>query len=146
MILFDLFSDILDFAQALIIDIPLNNDLSYLYVIINTVLSLLMTLFTLVALPFVWATPSFSELVLLMLVGLVGGVAQVMLTEAYASAQVSALGPYSYTSILWSVAIGWVVFADAPGWSTIAGAALIVASGLYILHRELKRAAQRRKQ
>ena len=46
MILFDLFSDILDFAQALIIDIPLNNDLSYLYVIINTVLSLLMTLFT----------------------------------------------------------------------------------------------------
>lgn len=108
--------------------------------------SLLMTLFTLVALPFVWATPSFSELVLLMLVGLVGGVAQVMLTEAYASAQVSALGPYSYTSILWSVAIGWVVFADAPGWSTIAGAALIVASGLYILHRELKRAAQRRKQ
>lgn len=108
--------------------------------------SLLMTLFTLVALPFVWATPSFSELVLLVLVGLVGGVAQVMLTEAYASAQVSALGPYSYTSILWSVAIGWVVFADAPGWSTIAGAALIVASGLYILHRELKRAAQRRKQ
>ena len=108
--------------------------------------SLLMTLFTLVALPFVWATPSFSELVLLVLVGLVGGVAQVMLTEAYASAQVSALGPYSYTSILWSVAIGWVVFADAPGWSTIAGAALIVVSGLYILHRELKRAAQRRKQ
>lgn len=108
--------------------------------------SLLMTLFTLVALPFVWATPSFSELVLLVLVGLVGGVAQVMLTEAYASAQVSALGPYSYTSILWSVAIGWVVFADTPGWSTIAGAALIVASGFYILHRELKRAAQRRKQ
>ncbi|MBR0670645.1 DMT family transporter [Neoroseomonas soli] len=108
--------------------------------------SLLMTAFTLVALPFVWVTPSFSHFVILVLVGLVGGVAQVMLTEAYASAQVSALGPYSYTSILWSVAIGWVVFADAPGWGTIAGAGLIVVSGLYILHRELKRAAQRRKQ
>ena len=45
-----------------------------------------------------------------------------------------------------SANLGWVVFADAPGWSTIGGAALIVASGLYILHRELKRAAQRRKQ
>lgn len=108
--------------------------------------SLLMTAFTLVALPFVWTTPSVTEFVLLLLVGLIGGVAQVMLTEAYASAQVSALGPYSYTSILWSVLIGWAIFADAPGWSTLAGAALIVASGLYILHRELKRAAMRRSQ
>ncbi len=106
--------------------------------------SLLMTLFTLVALPFFWTTPTFFELVLLILVGLIGGVAQIMLTEAYASAQVSALGPYSYTSILWSVAIGWVVFSDAPGWSTLGGAALIVASGLYILHRELRRSRARR--
>jgi drug/metabolite transporter (DMT)-like permease len=106
--------------------------------------SLLMTAFTLVALPFFWTTPSLFELLLLVLVGLIGGVAQIMLTEAYASAQVSALGPYSYTSILWSVAIGWVVFADAPGWSTLAGAGLIVASGLYILHRELRRARLRR--
>jgi drug/metabolite transporter (DMT)-like permease len=45
---------------------------------------------------------------------------------------------------LWSVAIGWVVFSDAPGIGTLAGAALIVASGLYILHRELRRARQRR--
>ncbi|CAH0136755.1 DMT family transporter [Roseomonas sp. CECT 9278] len=106
--------------------------------------SLLMTAFTLVALPFFWTTPTFFELVLLVLVGLIGGVAQIMLTEAYASAQVSALGPYSYTSILWSVAIGWVVFSDAPGIGTLAGAALIVGAGLYILHREITRARQRR--
>ena len=108
--------------------------------------SILMTLFTLVALPFVWTTPSLWELLLLVLIGLIGGVAQILLTEAYASAQVSALGPYSYTSILWSVALGWLIFADQPTWSTLAGAALIVISGLYILHRELKRAAERRKQ
>lgn len=108
--------------------------------------SLLMTAFSLVALPFIWTTPAWWELLLLVLVGLIGGVAQVMLTEAYASAQVSSLGPYSYTSILWSVAIGWLVFSDAPGWSTLAGAALIVASGLYILHRELVRSRRRRKQ
>ena len=108
--------------------------------------SLLMTAFTLAALPFIWTWPSPLEWLLLILVGLIGGVAQVMLTEAYASAQVSALGPYSYTSILWSVAIGWVVFSDAPGPGTILGSALIVASGLYILHRELKRAAARRQE
>ncbi len=108
--------------------------------------SLLMTLFTLVALPFIWTTPSLWELFLLILIGLIGGVAQILLTEAYASAQVSALGPYSYTSILWSVALGWLIFADQPTWSTLAGAALIVISGLYILHRELKRASDRRNQ
>ena len=47
---------------------------------------------------------------------------------------------------LWSVALGWLVFSDTPSWSTLAGAVLIVASGLYILHRELKRAAMRRNQ
>lgn len=108
--------------------------------------SLLMTVFTLAALPFVWTTPSLLALLILVGVGLVGGVAQVMLTEAYASAQVSALGPYSYTSILWSVLLGWLFWGDTPGWATLLGAALIVASGLYILHREFVRSREKRAQ
>lgn len=108
--------------------------------------SLLMTAFTLVALPFVWSAPSGMSLLLLIGVGLIGGIAQVMLTEAYASAQVSALGPYSYTSILWSVMLGWMIWGDAPSWATILGAVLIVASGLYILHRELVRSREKRTQ
>ncbi len=106
--------------------------------------SLLMTAFATIALPFVWTTPGWGELGLLVLVGVVGGVAQVLLTEAYASAQVSALGPYSYSSILWSVALGWLFWSDTPHWSTLAGAGLIVASGLYILHRELARSRKGR--
>jgi drug/metabolite transporter (DMT)-like permease len=106
--------------------------------------SILMTLLTLVALPFVWTMPGWWNLLLLVLIGLIGGVAQILLTEAYASAQVSSLGPYSYTSILWSVALGWLFFSDAPSWATLAGASLIVISGLYILHRELVRSRERR--
>lgn len=105
--------------------------------------SLLMTIFTAATLPFFWVTPGGWDLVLLLLIGLFGGVAQVMLTEAYASAQVSSLGPYSYTSLLWSVALGWIFFAEVPTPSTLAGAALIVAAGLYILHRELVRRRDR---
>jgi drug/metabolite transporter (DMT)-like permease len=101
--------------------------------------SLLMTGITLLALPFFWATPSLADLGLLVLVGLVGGVAQWLLTEAYASAQVSALGPYSYAALVWSIALGWLVWGDAPSASMLAGAALIVVAGLYILHRELVR-------
>jgi drug/metabolite transporter (DMT)-like permease len=101
--------------------------------------SLLMTLFTGATLPFLWVTPTAWELAMLLTLGLIGGVAQVMLTEAYASAQVSALGPYSYTSILWATGLGIVVFGTWPGLSMLAGAAMIIAAGLYILHREMKR-------
>lgn len=101
--------------------------------------SVLMTLMTGLALPFVWVTPTGPEWLLLLGVGLFGGIAQVMITEANASAQVSALGPYSYGAILWSMLLGWAVWGDIPGISTLLGAALIVAAGLYILHREWQR-------
>lgn len=99
--------------------------------------SLLMTAITGLALPFVWVTPGAEGWLVLLAIGLVGGVAQVLLTEAYASAQVSALGPFSYTGILWAVALGALVFGDWPGPWTLAGAALIVAAGLLIMHREM---------
>ena len=88
-------------------------------------------------------TPSLDEVLLLVLVGLIGGAAQWLLTEAYASAQVSALGPYSYSSLLWSVLLGWMVWGDRPPAHMIGGAALIVAAGLYILHREMVRQQRR---
>ncbi len=105
--------------------------------------SLLITLFTLVALPFVWVTPTWEQLGLLVAMGLLGGVAQWMLTEAWASAQVSAVAPYSYSALVWAMALGWWVWGDVPALTTIAGSALIVFAGLYILHRELVRRRQR---
>lgn len=105
--------------------------------------SLLMTSFTGLTLPFLWVTPTWPEFWLLIAVGVVGGVAQVMLTEAFASAQVSSLGAYSYTGILWAVLLGWIFFGDAPGAATFIGAGLIVLASLYILHREIRRGVQR---
>ncbi|WP_149541129.1 DMT family transporter [Siccirubricoccus phaeus] len=101
--------------------------------------SLLMSGFALVGLPFFWVTPSWEELGLLVLVGLIGGCAQWLLTEAYASAQVSAVAPYSYSGLIWSILLGWVVFADVPDLAMLGGSLLIVAAGLYILHREMVR-------
>jgi drug/metabolite transporter (DMT)-like permease len=101
--------------------------------------SLLMGGFALLLLPFFWVTPTPLELALLILVGLVGGAAQWLLTEAWASAQVSALAPYSYSALLWSMLFGFLAFGDLPGPAMLAGSVLIVAAGLYILHRELVR-------
>jgi drug/metabolite transporter (DMT)-like permease len=106
--------------------------------------SLLITLFTLAALPFCWVTPSWTQLGLLVAMGLLGGVAQVMLTEAWASAQVSAVAPYSYSALVWAMLLGWWVWGDLPTLSTILGSALIVFAGLSILHRELARRGQRK--
>jgi drug/metabolite transporter (DMT)-like permease len=105
--------------------------------------SVLMTGLTAIVLPFVWVTPTGKEMLILLAIGVIGGVAQVLLTEAYASAQVSALGAFSYTGILWAVLLGWLVFGDRPGLATLAGAALIVAASLAIMHRELKRGPPR---
>ncbi len=106
--------------------------------------SVLMTGFTVLTLPFVWVTPSGAEWLLLLAIGLVGGVAQVMLTEAFASAQVSSLGAYSYTGILWAVLLGWFFFGEQPGIATFIGSGLIVVAALYIMRREAIRAAERR--
>ncbi len=101
--------------------------------------SLLMTAFTGLAMPFVWVTPSGTGWLLLLAIGAVGGVAQVLLTEAYASAQVSALGAFSFSGILWAVALGALVFGDVPSAWTLLGAALIVLAGLHIMRREMRR-------
>ncbi|WP_233553429.1 DMT family transporter [Teichococcus wenyumeiae] len=104
--------------------------------------SLLMTGISAVALPFFWVTPTGSEWLLLVGVGLVGGIGQLLSTEAYASAQVSSLGPYTYTALLWAALFGWVFWGDVPGVTMLLGAALIVTAGLYILQREMRRRAR----
>jgi drug/metabolite transporter (DMT)-like permease len=105
--------------------------------------SLLMTALTGLVLPFVWVTPSMDQLALLVLIGLLGGMGQVLLTEAWASAQVSAIAPLSYSGIAWAALLGWIVFGDLPSAWTLLGAGLIVAASLYIMHREMKRRRER---
>jgi drug/metabolite transporter (DMT)-like permease len=56
-------------------------------------------------------------------------------------AEFSVIGAFRYASILWALGIGYVVWGDVPNSLAIAGIAVIVASGLYILHRERVRQA-----
>lgn len=74
--------------------------------------------------------------VLLLLLGCIGGFGHFLLIKAYQQATTSALAPYPYSQMVWMVALGYLVFSDLPDRWTLAGAMIIVASGLYILHRE----------
>lgn len=50
--------------------------------------------------------------------------------------EISVMGSFRYSSILWALAIGYVVWGEVPNTLALAGIAVVVASGLYILHRE----------
>lgn len=80
----------------------------------------------------------------LVFLGVSSGLAHCVYTIAYGLAPVSALAPYEYTALLWGGITGFLVFGEVPAWSTLAGAAIVAAAGLYNLHRERVRAARDR--
>lgn len=68
--------------------------------------------------------------------GLFGGFGQLLLTSSLRYAPVSVVVPFDYTQLLWAVLLGWFIFANQPPATTWAGAAIIIASGLYTVYRE----------
>lgn len=75
---------------------------------------------------------------ILLSLGFFGGIGHWFLIKAYRLATTAALAPYPYLQMVWMIALGYFVFADLPDRWTLLGAAIIVASGLYIVHRERK--------
>ena len=75
---------------------------------------------------------------ILVALGLFGGLGQLFMTAALRFAPVSVVVPFDYTQLLWAVLLGWALFDTHPATSTWAGAAVIVASGLYTVFREHK--------
>lgn len=97
------------------------------------------------ALPFVWQTPDLEGWALLLALGLLGGLAQICMTEGFRNAPAALVGPFNYSAILWASLFGFLIWAEVPGWNVAAGTALVVLSGLYIIRREtLKKRASRR--
>jgi drug/metabolite transporter (DMT)-like permease len=91
----------------------------------------------LVALPgWVWPRP--GHWALLIGVGAISAVAQVMMTEGYRRGEPTLLAPFEYSAILWTTAMGVIVWAELPdGWD-FAGIAVLIGSGLYIWRREVQ--------
>ncbi|CUW46892.1 DMT family transporter [Novacetimonas hansenii] len=98
--------------------------------------AILMTVMTALPLPFIWTTPSLTEAGCLVAVGAFAGIAQVLQTEAFASAQVSAIGPFAYSGLLWAALIGWFGFGEMPGIAMCIGGLLIIGSGVWMLRHD----------
>jgi drug/metabolite transporter (DMT)-like permease len=90
-------------------------------------------------LPFVWVTPSsWFDVVLMIALGVFGAGGHFLLIMAHRRTPASVLSPFIYTQIVWATTLGFLVFGNVPSQWTIAGAAIVIASGLYLLSRERK--------
>lgn len=92
--------------------------------------------------PWQWKWPDAQGWALLMAIALLGALAHYALIRALDYAEASAVQPFSYTLLVFVAILGAVVFGDIPDGWTMAGAAVIVASGLYTWHHERRRQAR----
>jgi drug/metabolite transporter (DMT)-like permease len=91
--------------------------------------------------PFVWVWPDLRGWGLLLAIAALGTLSHLALIKALAYAEAGALQPYSYTLLVWAAIVGFLMFGDVPDAWTIAGAAIVISSGLYAWHRERVRSA-----
>jgi drug/metabolite transporter (DMT)-like permease len=86
---------------------------------------------------FDFVMPNRHDAILLISIGLVGGIVQYSLTLAYRYAQPTAIAPYNYLALIWALGLQYFIWGTLPTAATIIGAAIIIASGLYIIYREI---------
>ncbi len=91
----------------------------------------------LATLPFGFVLPtSIWDAVGLVAIGLLGSTGFLLLTQAFRRAPVAVLAPFEYTTMIYAVVFGFLIWGDVPDAALLAGAAIVIGCGLYILHRE----------
>jgi drug/metabolite transporter (DMT)-like permease len=86
--------------------------------------------------PFFWHPLDLWQVALLILAGALASFGHYLLIAAHRHAPASLLSSFIYSQLIWVVILGYLVFGDLPDRYTLAGAAIVIASGLYIFHRE----------
>ena len=87
-------------------------------------------------LPVVWITPNGIEFLLFCLLGLVATSAHFMINHAVRVSPASVVAPFQYSSIIWAMLLGYFFWNETPTPSSLAGAGIVVGSGLFIFWRE----------
>lgn len=97
---------------------------------------------------FGWVPLNAYNATIMVSAGIVGGIGQILMTECYRYASVSTIAPFDYTSIVFGIALGFLLFGDLPTVQMLFGTLIVAGAGIFIIYREhqlgLASAAQKR--
>lgn len=105
--------------------------------------SLICAIGGLATLPFGWIAPTGPQLAALVGLGVLGGLAHVLLTESYRYAPASMIAPFDYSTMIWAFILGYAMFGEIPSVYVFVGAAIVAAAGLFVIWRERQLGLQR---
>jgi drug/metabolite transporter (DMT)-like permease len=107
--------------------------------------SLISALGALLTLPFGWIVPNRLELAALIGTGFLGGVAHLLLTESYRYAPASIIAPFDYTTMIFALLLGYLMFGEKPTLPIIIGSCIIAGAGMFVIWREHQLALKRKR-
>jgi len=154
---------LIGFVGVLVISEPGFNEVNYLYILpiifcigmafvtitirklstsepvwlISIFFTLTITFVSLFTIPFGWVLPDFKDFILLALIGITGGGANLLLTQSYKLSEVSLVAPLKYLSLIFAILFGYLIWDEIPSYKNLVGAALVITASLIILRREI---------
>ena len=105
--------------------------------LISFYFSLSITLLSLITIPQGWVMPDFNDFILLSLIGIFGGVANLWLSQSYKYSEVSLVTPLKYLALVFAIIFGYFIWNEIPTIKTLMGSLLVIFSTLIIFRREI---------
>ena len=84
-----------------------------------------------------WLLPSVKDLILLSLLGILGGLANLWLTQSYKFSDVSLVTPLKYLALVFAIFFGYIIWDEVPTIKTLIGSSLVIISSIIIFRREI---------
>ena len=105
--------------------------------LISLYFSISITLLSLFSLPLGWIMPSTKDFMILAMIGIFGGVANLWLSQSYKYSEVSLVTPLKYLALVFAIIFGYLIWDEIPTIKSLFGAALVIISTLIIFRREI---------
>lgn len=100
---------------------------------------LMITLAGFVTFPLGWNRIAIEHIWIFIASSILVGLAQYLMIEAFRLGEVALISPFKYSSLLWAILIGILIWGDFPNNSVLIGAAFLILSGIYLLRNEVKK-------
>ena len=105
--------------------------------LISLYFSATITLASFFTIPYGWIMPDIKDLMLLMSIGILGGAANLWLSQSYKFSEVSLVTPLKYLALVFAIIFGYFIWNEVPSIKTLIGAFLVITSSIIIFRREI---------